>query len=363
MARRVVVSALVILGLLGGLWLSLGLAHTFSRDQSTIGVLETITLKGPSGETDVEAKVDTGADFSSIDQSLALSLGYTLNTQETKRIITELGVAERPTVGITYILSDREVSSIATVADRSQFTTRIILGKADLRGFVVDPTGEFLTRPAQERGLRFANPVDIVAGDRLEQVLLLVPILATLIVFLRLFVGVRTYGVFAPTVIAITLLGPNLLLGIATYVVLVLAGIAAKVFLLDRLRLAHISQLALIMFILVAFIAAITSMYGERLSFGATFFPLIVTAHLIEQATRSLDEHGAKATMTELGTTMVAAVSLAAIGRFLIGQPVAVLWVFFAVAMGASIVAGNYLGLRFTELVRFRFLRRTHVHS
>jgi len=362
LVKRIAVGVSMVLGLVGVLWLALNLAAALYRQPQTLGGLETVRLIGPAREIEIVAKIDTGADISSIDEQLALSLGYTPSSRERKRIITERGVEERDTLTITYLMSGRQISSTVTVADRSGLSTPMLVGKSDLPGFVIDPAREFLTQPREKAPFQFLSPADMLTSARLAQVIIMVPILATVVVLLRLFVGVRTHGVFAPTIIALTLLGPNILSGVVFYVLLVVVGMAAKTLLLDRLRLAHLSELALIMCLLVMLVAGLRAAAGGFISFGAAFFPLIVTTHLIEQASRSVEEHGLREASLQLGSTIGIALVLAAIGQFLIEQSVTILWMAFAASVVASIGAGIYSGLRLSEVVRFKFLRRTHVH-
>lgn len=142
-----------------------------------IGPIEKIKLIGKNGvEIEVEAKVDTGADSSSIDRTLAEELGFgevlvyfdtiekviPKNQTEGEKLREELkkrylspqqpdlkditfiyasnGVSMRPKVGLKIIIGKQEILSHPTVVDRSAMQYRAIIGRRNLGSFLVDVT-------------------------------------------------------------------------------------------------------------------------------------------------------------------------------------------------------------------------------
>lgn len=331
-----------------------------------IGSKERILLITPDREVEVIAKIDTGADLSAIDEQFARSMGFEPNKFEKKTIITDQGTEERDTIRSTLILANREISSILTVADRSSFSTVMIIGKNDLQGFRVDASREFITQPDTAKTplivLLFSGLLNREPG--IEKVIITIPILGSLVVLLRLFAGIRTYGVFAPVVIALSLLNFEIIPGILIYIFLLALGIGAKLLILNRLRLSHIAEFALIMFILVSILIGVLALpVGFTLSFTTLFFPLIITSHLIEQASKTLEEHNLSAFLPVITTTFAIALLLAFFGLFLLEQSLVVLWIIFALSILATIIAGNYRNLRLTEFIRFKFLGKSHEHT
>ncbi len=137
-----------------------------------IGSVEKIKLIGKNGkEIEIEAKVDTGADSSSIDYSLAVELGFTealahfdsipkpsMTTREEYlkaaakfeqehphadikgfvTIASSNGISLRPKIGLTMIIDKQEVLAHPTVIDRSHLEYRAIIGRRNLTNFLVD---------------------------------------------------------------------------------------------------------------------------------------------------------------------------------------------------------------------------------
>jgi len=97
--------------------------------------------KGKHRMVEVEAKIDTGALRSSIDQELAKELG--LSTEDRvlyyRHYRSALGKGhERPVIGLNFWLNGRKISSTVNVADRTGLKTRFLIGRLDLEGFLVN---------------------------------------------------------------------------------------------------------------------------------------------------------------------------------------------------------------------------------
>ncbi|MBI4188694.1 MAG: hypothetical protein HY529_05770 [Chloroflexi bacterium] len=333
-----------------------------------IGSQENIKLLTPKGGFNIVTKIDTGADLTSIDNTLARSLGLE-PTGKTTIIITEERREVRNTTKLTFIMANRQITTTATLADRTGFSTSMIIGKKDLAGFLVDASREFLTKPETPSDLPLPNSSNtgIFGGDSepgLARVLIVIPIMGTVIVLVRLLVGIRTFGIFAPVVVALSLLDLNILPGILIYALLVTTGIGTKLLILNRLKLPTIAELSFIIFVLVLVLFGVSALPFDFIpSLGDVFFRLVITTFIIEQSSRVAEEHRIIDVLPMLVATFATAIGLAYYGAFLLEQPAAVLWGFFAVSVFGIIITGNYLGLRLTELIRFKFLRKSHVHK
>jgi hypothetical protein len=102
---------------------------------------ERIWIKGPGGEEKVRAKVDTGADRTTVDKDLAERLlGPTLS-----KVILKASAGsqrlERPVVDAEITIAEHTYKLRVGVADRSQMRYRVIIGRDILRSgdFLIDP--------------------------------------------------------------------------------------------------------------------------------------------------------------------------------------------------------------------------------
>ncbi len=92
----------------------------------------------------IRAKVDTGAYRSSIDYDLAEKLGLLAPEKILyyRHFKSALGRnIDRPVVGVTFVLAGKKVHSQMSVAGRNKLKTKMLIGRRDLRGFVVKLKG------------------------------------------------------------------------------------------------------------------------------------------------------------------------------------------------------------------------------
>ena len=114
-----------------------------ATEKRTVRLVAKVLIAGPGGEETVKAKVDTGADRTTVDRELAekLKLGPT----GSKVLVKTLGgsqVMERPLVDAAITLKGRTFKLKVGVADRSQMRYRVIVGRDILRSgyFLIDPS-------------------------------------------------------------------------------------------------------------------------------------------------------------------------------------------------------------------------------
>jgi len=98
--------------------------------------VEDVIIKTDDKDFVIKAKVDTGADRTSIDQSLVNDLGLEL-LKEFRTVKSANGVTKRRLVKISYQLKDRLINTKASVTDRSQMNYKLIIGCNDLKGCLV----------------------------------------------------------------------------------------------------------------------------------------------------------------------------------------------------------------------------------
>lgn len=140
--------------------------------KKVIGTLEKIKLIGKDGkEVEIEAKIDTGADYSAVDNELATQLGYeetvkefeklripyeelkNLSKEERWSIFKDVpdikstipvksshGYTYRPMINLEIVMDNTIISTGVTLIDRSHMKYPAIIGKANLKKFLIDVT-------------------------------------------------------------------------------------------------------------------------------------------------------------------------------------------------------------------------------
>lgn len=106
-----------------------------------IGVVEPISIRRQDGseEEGVLAKIDTGEDHSQIDKKLAQELGLYSSEQVVDRITAEIDGRERlvEQIEISFTIDGDWLSSHWLVLDLADEKQLVVLGKEDLRGYLV----------------------------------------------------------------------------------------------------------------------------------------------------------------------------------------------------------------------------------
>ena len=108
-------------------------------DKIIIGLVEDVIVHGDGETRTVEARIDTGAAYSSIDTHLAaeLRLGP---IEEVKIIKSANGKRVRPAITTTITLSGEDCTGVFTLADRSHMKFDVLIGRDILKnGFLIDP--------------------------------------------------------------------------------------------------------------------------------------------------------------------------------------------------------------------------------
>lgn len=142
--------------------------------REVIGLVEDVIFKNKKGkEVAVKCKVDTGAESSSIDKNLAAKLGFEdaikafervvdeysimhLNSKERTRLVRSLSIHEdivslvpiksasgddyRMRIELPARIKGKEIILSMNVADRSGLNYPVLLGKRDLKNFLIDTT-------------------------------------------------------------------------------------------------------------------------------------------------------------------------------------------------------------------------------
>ncbi len=117
-------------------------AEKFSEKVSSspkiLPVIYPVTLKSNDIVKEINAKLDTGAYRSSIDKKLAKELG--LETVKQKVFVRSAsGKAYRKTAKLSFIIAGKRINTIVSLVSRSHLTYPMIVGRLDLKGFLINP--------------------------------------------------------------------------------------------------------------------------------------------------------------------------------------------------------------------------------
>lgn len=122
-------------------------------DKPVLGNTEPVALMNGDTCILVDAKVDTDADRSSVDEALAEALGLNLEDADTATFSSALGETERPLVNVTFHVAGEDAEVEVSVSDRDGLSSEILLGQDILVGFLIDVEHENLTTPFDDEDI------------------------------------------------------------------------------------------------------------------------------------------------------------------------------------------------------------------
>lgn len=187
--------------------------------------------------------------------------------------------------------------------------------------------------------------------------LLLLPLGGLLVAFLRNVVGVKTFGVFLPVLIAFSLLHTGYISGVLLFILLiVLVGLISYPF--DKIGLLYTPKLVISLTMMVA-LMIVATLVGIKYKISwlttLTFFPTIILTIAAERFSRSTIEDGYKMAVDKLIQTLIATticygvLSLSWLPAVLIIFPESILLIIVL-----ALFLGRYIGIRWVEYYRFR---------
>ncbi len=196
-----------------------------------------------------------------------------------------------------------------------------------------------------------------VEEQSMFKLLLLLPLGAVVVVFMRVMVGLQTAGTFMPILIALAFLQTSLLPGLISFVCVVGIGLLLRSY-LSRLNLLLVARIATLL-VLVIFIISAMSIIGYQMGYSTgmtmTFFPMIIIAWTIERMSILWEEEGAHEVFIQGGGSLFVAI----MAYLLMDMPILKHLTFNfpevnLILLAAILGMGQYTGYKLSELYRFR---------
>ncbi len=192
--------------------------------------------------------------------------------------------------------------------------------------------------------------------------ILLIPIGILIVVFMRLFIGIRTSGTFMPVLIAIAFIQTSLVTGLIGFFLVVGTGLIIRGYLSQHnlLLVARISVIIVSVIILISLFTVASYRAGLTEGLKITFFPMIILSWTIERMSILWEEEGPHEVFVQTGGSLFIAV----IAYFLMLNDVVQHLMFNFIglqflAMALLLIMGSYKGYRLLEFHRFMPLTRS----
>ncbi len=187
--------------------------------------------------------------------------------------------------------------------------------------------------------------------------IMLIPIGALIVVFLRVIIGLKTSGTFMPVLIAVAFVQTQLATGIIGFLLIVGTGLIIRSYLsrLNLLLVARISAVIITVILIISVFTVVAYKIGLTEGLSITFFPMIILSWTIERMSILWEEEGAKEVVLQGGGSLLTAVLvyLAMTNGYI--QHLTFNFIGLQLIVLAGILMlGTYTGYRLTELRRFK---------
>ncbi len=188
-------------------------------------------------------------------------------------------------------------------------------------------------------------------------VLLMIPIGALVMVFMRNIIGIDAFGTFMPVLIALAFRETKLFWGVVLFSLLVTLGLSIR-FLLERLRLLLVPRLSAVLIVVVLLMLLISLMshkLGMETGLSVALFPMVIIAMTIERMSVVWEERGAADAMRAgFGSLIVAIAAYIGMGIPWLEHLIFTFPELLLLVLAIVLLAGRYTGYRLLEIDRFK---------
>ena len=232
----------------------------------------------------------------------------------------------------------------------------------------VSPTPMNALRVAKTHGLqsesqlmRFSLLQLPITTQETYKILLTVPVGAFIILLLRNFIGLQTFGTFMPVLIALAFRETHVIWGISLFNIIIFFGLMAR-FYLDQLRLLLVPRLSAVLTVVILLMIGI-SILSQSLNLESglsiALFPMVILTMTIERMCIMWDERSPFAAVkASFGSLFAATLCYWAMNQPQVQYLVFAFPELILVILALILWFGQYRGYRLMELIRFNSLAR-----
>ncbi|MBF0383112.1 MAG: inactive transglutaminase family protein [Magnetococcales bacterium] len=202
----------------------------------------------------------------------------------------------------------------------------------------------------------FSLPLDV---QQVYRVMIVAPLGALLLVFLRNVIGIGTFGTFMPVLMAMSFRETELLWGILLFTIIISISLVVRIY-FESLKLMVVPRLSALLIVVILVMAGL-SILGHKLDMGGglsvALFPMVILTMTVERISILWDERGpAQAIQHGIGSLAVASLCYVVMTQNLVEHLFFVFPELLLVILAFTLLLGRYTGYRLMELFRFRAL-------
>ena len=211
---------------------------------------------------------------------------------------------------------------------------------------------------------RFTDIFDLTRLNTISRevlsLLLLLPLGALSTVFLRQIIGIRTYGTFSATLLALAAVFVDWITALITFTLVTIMGVVGRA-MMPALGLSRVPRLSIVFTSVAMIMVLVVSMlsYMElSVDGGVILLPIVILTTLVDSIYSVADERGVRIALFRLGWTVAAALIALVIllqnewGAWILSYPEV-----HAITIALIIFTGHYQGRKLVSLKYFSWMK------
>jgi len=188
-------------------------------------------------------------------------------------------------------------------------------------------------------------------------VLLLIPLGALIVTFLRQIIGVPTIGTFMPILIALSFREMSLIWGLFLFLFIIAIGLIVRAY-FDKLELLFVPRLSGVLIVVVILICVLSIMmdsFNVNVRLSLSLIPLVIVTMMIERMSIMWEELGPEVTVqSALGSLLAGALGYLCLSSKFISYILFVFPELLFIMLALTMMIGRYNGYKLTEYIRFK---------
>ena len=187
--------------------------------------------------------------------------------------------------------------------------------------------------------------------------ILILPVIATIVALSRQIIGIKAFGIYIPTIVALTFIVTGLKYGLAILVAILLAGTISRL-IAKRIKVLYLPRMAIVITLVSFTILAIFVIAGYTNRSGlmaVSIFPILILTMLTENFISAQVERGFKTALRLTVESLILSivsyyiVTFESFKLFILAYPEIIL-----LTIIINFVIGRFKGLRLLEYIRFK---------
>lgn len=261
--------------------------------------------------------------------------------------------------------TEQRVQRNVLIWDESNVSLLDVIGGKHSRVFYsmisqdITPTTATKKKAVADNLLNFSIHSLPLEEQAMFKTIMLIPIGALIVVFLRVLIGLKTSGTFMPVLIAVAFVQTQLLPGIVGFLLIVGTGLVIRGYLskLNLLLVSRISAVIISVILIISVFTIVSFNIGLTQGLTITFFPMIILSWTIERMSILWEEEGAKEVIVQGGGSLFTAILIYLAMTNSYVQHITFNFIGSQfIVLACILLLGNYTGYRLLELKRFKSL-------